>query len=50
MRRYTNVALPEELIKVIDSIIDKGELGYKSRAELVKESIRNLLKELKEKF
>ena len=47
MRRYTNVALPEDLIEQIDRIIKKRGLGYKSRGEFVKESVRNLLKEIK---
>lgn len=45
-RYYTNIALPEELVKEIDKFI--GKLGYRSRAELVKEAVRNRLKELKE--
>ena len=46
MKRYTNVALPEDLIGQIDNIIRKKGLGYKSRGELVKEAVRNLLKEI----
>ena len=46
MRRYTNVALPSELIGQIDKVIKKANLGYKSRGEFVKESVRNLLKEI----
>jgi len=42
-----NVALPSDLIEQIDKMIKKGKLGYKSRGELVKEAVRNLLKELK---
>ena len=45
MRRYTNVALPDDLIEQIDNIIKKKGLGYKSRGELVKEAVRNSLKE-----
>lgn len=47
MRRYTNVALPSDLIEQIDKVIKKKGLGYKSRGELVKEAVRNLLKEIK---
>lgn len=47
MRKYTNVALPSDLIEQIDMIIKKKGMGYKSRGELVKEAVRNLLKELK---
>ncbi|MBW2984312.1 ribbon-helix-helix domain-containing protein [Candidatus Woesearchaeota archaeon] len=48
MRKYTNVALPSDLIEQIDKIIKKKGMGYKSRGELVKEAVRNLLKEIKE--
>ncbi len=47
MRKYTNVALPSDLIEQIDKIIKKKGLGYKSRGELVKDAVRNLLKEIK---
>ena len=47
MRRYTNVALPDDLIEQIDGVIKKKGMGYKSRGELVKEAVRNLLKEIK---
>jgi len=48
MRKYTNVALPFDLIEQIDNIIKEKGMGYKSRGEFVKEAVRNLLKELKE--
>ena len=47
MRRYTNIALPDDLIAQIDNIIKKRGFGYKSRAEFTKEAVRNLLKEIK---
>jgi metal-responsive CopG/Arc/MetJ family transcriptional regulator len=48
MKRYTNVALPVDLIEQIDNVIKKKGMGYKSRGEFVKEAARNLLKELKQ--
>ena len=45
MRKYTNVALPNDLIEQIDEIIKKSGMGYKSRGEFVKEAVRNLLKD-----
>ncbi len=48
MRKYTNVALPSDLIEQIDNVINKKGMGYKSRGELVKEAVRNLLKEIRE--
>ncbi len=47
MRRYTNIALPDDLVAQIDNIIKKKGLGYKSRGEFVKEAVRNHLRELK---
>jgi len=47
MRRYTNIALPDDLVKKIDLLIKKKGLGYKSRGEFVKEAVRNSLKDIK---
>jgi hypothetical protein len=41
---YTTVRLPKELIDEIDQILKLGLKGYKSRAELIKEAIRDKLK------
>lgn len=46
--KYTNVALPEELIYEIDKVVKESGLGYKSRGEIVKEAVRRFLKELAE--
>lgn len=43
-KKYTNVAIPEELAKTIDKFIKKNKLGFRSRAEFVIEAIRNKLK------
>ncbi len=45
-KKYTNIGLPHELIEKIDKIIAEGNLGYTSRSELVKESVRDLLLKL----
>lgn len=44
--KYTNIGLPEDLIKQIDNILKNTNLGYKSRGEFVKEAVRNSIKEL----
>ena len=44
---YTTVRLPKELIDEIDSIINRGIRGYKSRSEFIKEAIRKRFEELK---
>ena len=45
-KRYVNVNLPEDVIKTIDRIIRITGLGYTSRAEFVKDSIRKSIQEL----
>lgn len=44
MRKYTNIALPSDLIEKIDDVIKRQGLGYKSRAEFAKEAVRHLLR------
>ena len=39
-KKYTNIGIPEELAKEIDSLIKKLKLGFRSRAEFVTEAIR----------
>ena len=46
MSKYKNIALPDELIERIDSIIKRSKMGYKTRGEFVKEAVRSRLKEL----
>jgi Arc/MetJ-type ribon-helix-helix transcriptional regulator len=41
---YTTVRLPKELMEEIDNILKRGVMGYKSRAEFIKEAIREKLK------
>lgn len=43
-KKYTNVAIPEDLAAFIDDFIKKNKLGFRSRAEFVIEAIRNKLK------
>lgn len=43
-RQYVTVRLPKELMDKIDRIIKLGLMGYKSRAEFIKEAIRDKLK------
>lgn len=42
-RRYTNIPLPNDLIRQIDDVIKMLELGYKTKSEFVKESVRERL-------
>ena len=45
-KKYTNISLLDELINEIDKVVKKSKLGYKNRADLCKEAIRNFLREL----
>ena len=44
--RYTNIPLPIELAKQINNIIEKGDYGYRTKSEFVKEAVREKLREL----
>ena len=44
---YTTIALPNELIKEIDDIVKSKTSGYTSRAELIKEAVRTLIRRIK---
>ena len=46
-RGYTTIALPDELIAEVDSVIKSKKRGYTSRAELIKEGTRMVLNKLK---
>lgn len=43
---YVNISIPKTLVDEIDVIIKKQIKGYSSRAELVKDAVRKLLKEI----
>lgn len=47
INHYKNIALPNDLIERIDSVINKSKMGYKTRGEFVKEAVRSSLKGLK---
>ena len=44
---YRTIALPDELITEIDEVIKSKKRGYSSRAELVKDGVRQVLNKLK---
>ena len=48
MTEYTTIRLPKGLLKQVDDVIKNQNLGYTSRAELVKEAIRSYLANLKQ--
>lgn len=40
---YVGVTIPDTLIQEIDQVINQGKGGYRSRAEFLKDSARQLL-------
>ena len=46
-KNYVNISLPETLVEEIDQIVNKKIKGYTSRAELVKDAVREILEKLK---
>lgn len=45
-RRWKTIQLPEELLGRVDDLVEALELGYTSRAELIKEAVRLRVEEL----
>lgn len=45
--KYVNVSIHEELAKKIDEHIKNSKLGYRSRAEVVSDAVRRLIKKKK---
>ena len=43
---YVNVSIPQTLIDEIDEVVSKQKKGYTSRAELIKDSIRDKLEKI----
>ena len=43
MDNYVTLKIPRDIANQIDRVIQKGNLGYRSRAEFVNEGIRTLL-------
>ena len=43
MTGYSTVRIPKELVDQIDAFLKKQSLGYTSRAEVVKDTVRSFL-------
>jgi metal-responsive CopG/Arc/MetJ family transcriptional regulator len=48
-RKWKTVQLPEDLLNCVDEVIATPGLGYTSRSEFIKESVRLRITGLKEK-
>jgi len=46
LKRYTNIPLPNELVKQIDYFIKHGQCGYKTKSEFVKEAVRQKIADI----
>ena len=44
--RWKTIQLPGELLKRVDELVAVSDLGYSSRAELVKEAVRRRVEDL----
>jgi metal-responsive CopG/Arc/MetJ family transcriptional regulator len=42
-RGYSQVNIPDDLLREIDRVVEAGILGYRSRAELIVEAVREKL-------
>ena len=43
MTNYVTIKLPKNLAEQIDEVLERQNLGYASRAELVKDAVRSFL-------
>lgn len=46
--KWQTVALPDDLHKIIEEIIESGHFGYSTKAEFVKEAVREMIIRLAE--
>ena len=46
IKKYRSMSLPEELLNYIDDIVKSNKFGYRTKAEFVKEAVRDSLKDL----
>ena len=46
---YVTIKLPKNLIDQIDEVLERQNLGYASRTELVKDAVRSYLAAMKQK-
>jgi Arc/MetJ-type ribon-helix-helix transcriptional regulator len=40
---YVSVSLPKSFVNKIDELMENSDLGYSSRAEVIKDAVRDLL-------
>lgn len=47
--KYVTISIPESIAEMLDKIID-AKIGYTSRAEIVKEAVRDKILDINEKY
>lgn len=45
-KSFESISLPKDLVELVDKAIKETEVGYGSRAELIKEAVREKLRQL----
>lgn len=48
MANYITIKLPKDLVEQLDAFLEQQNLGYTSRAELVKDALRSFLTKMKQ--
>jgi metal-responsive CopG/Arc/MetJ family transcriptional regulator len=48
MTNYITIKLPKDLVEQIDDFLERQNLGYASRAELVKDALRVFLAKMRQ--
>lgn len=46
-KKYVSISIPQELAHRVDEILAEGDWGYRSRAEIINEALREYLMRLK---
>lgn len=44
---FTSISIPDEMVAWVDRLVDQKKYGYESRAEVIKDALRRLQRELK---
>jgi metal-responsive CopG/Arc/MetJ family transcriptional regulator len=46
-KRYVSISIPEDLANRVDEILKEGDWGFRTRAEIVNEALREFVLRLK---
>ncbi|MEM2122928.1 MAG: ribbon-helix-helix domain-containing protein [Candidatus Bathyarchaeia archaeon] len=45
-RRWTTIAIPQEIAQLIDKVVESQQYGFRSRTDFILEAVKLRLKEL----